>query len=231
MVTTMSAQSSLSAARFSREPAAERSTCSGRRLAVARVPSSNPGATQFTSIGLKNGETIGTVTLSSSGGASGAALGTYPITPSGATGGTFSLANYTSSYIDGTLTVLALNEYAFGTANSGALVLNPNGTIATRGQAPIIQTTVGSSVVTLTYARLKNSGCTFSAEFSTDLNTWIQANDPILIYPPNAPAGETVFDNGDDMEVVSIKFPIFRNNGAGFEKMQQNFCRIAVTTP
>ena len=50
MVTTMSAQSSLSAAFFRRAPAAERSICSGRRLAVARVPSSSPGATQFTSV-------------------------------------------------------------------------------------------------------------------------------------------------------------------------------------
>jgi len=34
---------------LSSDPEAERSTCSGRRLAVARVPSSRPGATQFTS--------------------------------------------------------------------------------------------------------------------------------------------------------------------------------------
>jgi hypothetical protein len=39
MATTMSAQSSLSAAFFRSEPDAERSTCSGLRLAVLRVPS------------------------------------------------------------------------------------------------------------------------------------------------------------------------------------------------
>jgi hypothetical protein len=50
MLTTMSAQSSLSAARFRSELPAERATCSGRRLAVARVPSSSPGATQLTSV-------------------------------------------------------------------------------------------------------------------------------------------------------------------------------------
>ena len=49
MVTTWSAQSSLSAALPSREARRPFSTCSGRRLAVARVPSSRPGATQFTS--------------------------------------------------------------------------------------------------------------------------------------------------------------------------------------
>src|SRR5579862_6280075 len=50
MVTTMSAQSSLSAAFFSSEVAAERSIISGSRLAVARVPSSKPGAMQLTSV-------------------------------------------------------------------------------------------------------------------------------------------------------------------------------------
>ena len=50
MATTMSAQSSLSAAFFRSDPDAERSICSGRRLAVARVPSSSPGATQLTSV-------------------------------------------------------------------------------------------------------------------------------------------------------------------------------------
>ena len=50
IATTMSAQSSLSAAFFRSEPDAERSTCSGLRSAVARVPSSRPGATQLTSV-------------------------------------------------------------------------------------------------------------------------------------------------------------------------------------
>ena len=49
IVTTWSATSSLSAAFFSSEAAAECSICAGRRLAVARVPSSRPGATQLTS--------------------------------------------------------------------------------------------------------------------------------------------------------------------------------------
>lgn len=48
IVTTISAQSSLSAALFNNELAAELCTCSGRRFAVARVPSNSPGATQFT---------------------------------------------------------------------------------------------------------------------------------------------------------------------------------------
>ncbi len=79
------------------------------------------------------------------------------------------------------------------------------------------------------YARLKNSGCTCSAEFSNNLGAWLPGTDSSLIYPLDAPT-EVIVDNGDDMEVVSVKFPIFRDNGGTYVKMQQDFCRIAVTT-
>ncbi|MEI6607870.1 MAG: MBG domain-containing protein, partial [Verrucomicrobiota bacterium] len=188
------------------------------------------GSTLFTSSGLRNGETIDSVTLACAGGAAGAAVGLYDITPGAATGVTFDANNYDITYTTtGKLTVLALNTYAFGTTNTGALVLDGDGKIVTRGQAPIIQTTVGSALVQLTYARLKNSGCAYSAEFSDHLGDWLASTDPSLIYPPGVPT-EVVVDNGDGMEVVSVKFPIFRNNGGSYEKMQQSFCRIAVTT-
>jgi len=123
-----------------------------------------------------------------------------------------------------------LREFAFGTAETGPLVLDSGGKISTRGQAPIIQTTVDSALVTLTYARRKNSGCAYSAQFSNNLGTWLASDDASLIYPPAVPT-EVVVDNGDDMEVVSVKFPIFRKNDDGsYGKMEQNFCRIAVTT-
>jgi hypothetical protein len=56
---------------------------------------------------LQNGETVGTVTLTCSGGVATTAAGTYnsAIAPSAATGGTFSPANYTITYVSGTLTV------------------------------------------------------------------------------------------------------------------------------
>lgn len=62
-------------------------------------------STAFSSFGLQNGETIGTITTASIGAPSGAAVGSYPIVPSVATGGTFSSANYTISFGNGTLTV------------------------------------------------------------------------------------------------------------------------------
>jgi len=67
------------------------------------------GATQFTSNGLQNGETIGSVTMTCAGGgaAAGVAGSPYPMTPSAATGGTFSAGNYTINYVPGLLTVSA----------------------------------------------------------------------------------------------------------------------------
>ncbi|MCY3022779.1 MAG: PKD domain-containing protein, partial [Planctomycetota bacterium] len=64
------------------------------------------GSTAFTSSGLKNGETIGSVTITASGGTAATdAAGTYNLTPSAATGGTFTASNYTIAYHNGTLTV------------------------------------------------------------------------------------------------------------------------------
>jgi MBG domain (YGX type)/Domain of unknown function (DUF4347)/Putative Ig domain len=61
--------------------------------------------TQFTTSGLKNGDTIGSVTLSSAGAAATAGVGSYAITASGATSGTFNANNYTITYVNGSLTV------------------------------------------------------------------------------------------------------------------------------
>ncbi len=67
------------------------------------------GSTLFSSSGLQNAETIGSVTLSVSGNG-GAAMAPvsgspYIITPSAATGGTFTPGNYAITYAPGTLTV------------------------------------------------------------------------------------------------------------------------------
>ncbi|HEY8571481.1 MBG domain-containing protein [Phenylobacterium sp.] len=65
--------------------------------------------TEFTSAGLRNGETIASVLLTSAG-AAGTALPTstpYPITPSNASGGTFSVSNYAITYVAGGLSVNA----------------------------------------------------------------------------------------------------------------------------
>jgi filamentous hemagglutinin family protein len=62
---------------------------------------------EFTSSGLQNGETIGSVTLASAGAAptAGVAGSPYAITASNATGGSFNAGNYAIAYADGALTV------------------------------------------------------------------------------------------------------------------------------
>jgi len=63
--------------------------------------------TEFIASGLQNGETIGTVTLTSPGTAATVATGVYTIIPSAPAGGTFSVGNYTPAFVNGTLTVSA----------------------------------------------------------------------------------------------------------------------------
>jgi hypothetical protein len=76
--------------------------------------------TGFTSTGLLNGETIGSVTETSAGAAAnaGVAGGPYTITAGNATGGTFNAGNYNITYAGGSLTVnpapltITANSYA-----------------------------------------------------------------------------------------------------------------------
>jgi len=91
------------------------------------------GSSAFTASGLKNGETVGTVTLTyASGGllATDALGSTSTITPSAAAAGTFSTANYTVGYVAGTLTVSATPPPAAATGGtlttytSGGLIYN-----------------------------------------------------------------------------------------------------------
>ena len=66
------------------------------------------GSTAFTSSGLQNGETIGSVTIAyGTGAAASDAPGTYTgqVTASAATGGTFTASNYTISYISGNIII------------------------------------------------------------------------------------------------------------------------------
>ncbi|MBP6763956.1 MAG: hypothetical protein KA141_03120, partial [Rubrivivax sp.] len=63
--------------------------------------------TEFTTVGLVAGETIGSVTLASSGAAAGQGVtgSPYAVTASGASGGSFSISNYLLNYQPGELTV------------------------------------------------------------------------------------------------------------------------------
>ncbi len=63
------------------------------------------GTTAFAVNGLINGDTVGSVTLTSTGAAATAAAGAYAIMPSAPVGGTFATSNYNISYVNGSLTV------------------------------------------------------------------------------------------------------------------------------
>lgn len=85
-------------------------TASNRTKTYGTVITGGTGSTAFTSSGLVNGQTIGSVTMAYGTGASATtAIGTYTsqITPSAATGGTFSASNYSITYNKGNITVSA----------------------------------------------------------------------------------------------------------------------------
>lgn len=81
--------------------------------------------TEFSALGLQNGETIGSASLSSlaSAATAGVAGSPYTINISGAAGGTFDPANYDISYVTGLFTV-----------DPAALTVTANGTSKTYGQ-------------------------------------------------------------------------------------------------
>src|SRR5205085_1794920 len=79
------------------------------------------GSTAFTSSGLQNSETIGSVTISyGTGAAATATVGTYngSVTPSAATAGTFTASNYSITYTSGNI-IIGQKTLTI-TANNGA---------------------------------------------------------------------------------------------------------------
>ena len=118
-----------------------------RPLTVTATSRSKPfgttlslGSTAFSTAAgqLVNGNTVAGVTLTSAGGAAGAAVGAYPIVPSGATG--TGLANYTISYVNGTLTVAIPNRYVTK-VNTTLTVAAPGVLATTPGTATAISVT------------------------------------------------------------------------------------------
>ena len=82
-------------------------TVTANNASKAYGQTSTLAPTAFTTAGLVNGDTVGSVTETSAGSVATAAVAgsPYAITPSAATGGTFVPANYTIGYVNGVLTV------------------------------------------------------------------------------------------------------------------------------
>ena len=133
------------------------------------------GSTAFTSSGLVNSETIGSVTITDTNNgrlATAAAGGTYALTPSLATGGTFNTSNYTITYTPGTLTINKLPITLSGNVTyTGSSVVNGSGLTITNlvsgdtsnisGSLAIASADVGSqSIVNFGGLSLSNSNYT-----------------------------------------------------------------------
>ncbi|MCF8446918.1 MAG: hypothetical protein K9H61_07970, partial [Bacteroidia bacterium] len=118
------------------------------------VVTGGAGKTAFGSVGLQNGETIGTVTLTYTDGDEATdAVGAYNITPSLAIGGTFASSNYSITYNTGTLTVgkANLEITADGEAKTyGATITGGAGKTAFTSNGLLNGNTLSS--VTLTYS-------------------------------------------------------------------------------
>ncbi|MEI7423835.1 MAG: PKD-like domain-containing protein, partial [Prolixibacteraceae bacterium] len=99
------------------------------------------GSTEFTSSGLQNGETIGTVTIAyGTGSSANSAVATYTdqVTASAATGGTFTASNYTITYPTGAI-IVGAKALAI-TANNNTKTY---GTLITGGASSTAFTSVG----------------------------------------------------------------------------------------
>lgn len=113
------------------------------------------GSTAFTSSGLVNGETIGTVTISYGTGAAAIDnVATYAgsVTPSAAIGGSFTAGNYTITYATGAIIV----NKASATITFGAL------TSVTTAASPITLTATASSAATVSYVSSNTGVATVS---------------------------------------------------------------------
>ncbi|MBT2115603.1 filamentous hemagglutinin N-terminal domain-containing protein [Dyella sp. LX-66] len=120
---------------------------------ASKVYGQTPVLSGFTSSGLQNGETIGSVTESSAGASATANVGAYAIGASGATGGSFNAGNYTITYLDGSLAVTpATLTYTSNAASRTYGAANPafNGTLTgfVNGETQATATTGALSWVT-----------------------------------------------------------------------------------
>lgn len=119
------------------------------------------GSTAFSSTGLQNGETIGSVTIAASGGTDATdPVDSYDLTPSAAAGGTFNPNNYTIAYNVGTLTIVPLavgltGSRAYdGTTNAASTILTVTNIVGAdtvsvaSGAGGLADSSVGTQAIT-----------------------------------------------------------------------------------
>jgi hypothetical protein len=173
------------------------------------------GTSAFTSSGLQNSETIGSVTLTSSGAASGAAVGSYAIAPSLATGGTFTASNYNITYVDGSLTVIALPNAptgtdgaicSTGTVNLSATVsggetvdwydASSGGTLLLSNSTSYTTPSISSTTIYYAEARNTTTGCVSTTRTTVTATVYTTFTSGAILT-----TGETVCYNGDPTSI------------------------------
>ncbi len=162
------------------------------------------GSTAFSSSGLQNSETIGTVTITASGGTAATdGTNTYSLTPSAATGGTFTAGNYSITNIAGTLTVNPLTVSLTGsrgydgTTNAAAAILSvanivgsDNVTVAS-GTAGLADSSIGTQAITSlgTLALGGIQASNYSLTGASGSVTITQAGTTVMLSSSSNPAG------------------------------------------
>ena len=136
------------------------------------------GSTAFTSSGLQNGETIGTVTISyGTGAAAGDPIGTYSgqVTPATATGGTFTASNYTINYVAGMITVVetpvTIAEWDFTSATASSSNVNITAPIVSQGNNNGTTTLINSTSASSGYTAATGGNNAGAAARAGSLNT------------------------------------------------------------
>jgi len=114
------------------------------------VLTGGPGSTAFTSIGLQNGETIGSVTIAyGTGSAASDPVATYTgsVTASTATGGSFNPANYTINYLPGDIIVNAATSAAITSIGNPSAVNTTYGTASASSTFNISGTNMSAGIL------------------------------------------------------------------------------------
>jgi len=131
------------------------------------------GNANFTSDGLKNNETIGSVTLTAAGGTNvNDNPGLYAITPSSAAGGTFSPTNYNITYVPGQFEVL-YSLYGF--------TMNGNASNWVKGKVPIPRIPGGViTMITSTTAKYDGIVPSYYSKFTQKGVCWDFTMNPTI---------------------------------------------------
>jgi hypothetical protein len=145
---------------------------------------------EFTSTGLQNGNSVGSVSLASVGApAAATVLGSpYPIVASAATGGTFSASNYFITYSNGTMVVTAapipVPPVVSPTSGGGTLAVGSSPDQSSSGGAVPPTPSIQPSPIITAQTTTTNPAAKFLARCSTVIDPSVTKSIPDCWGPP-----------------------------------------------